>query len=502
MKNMTFGQLLEKLLYLSNQKKSVLAKELGYDISYISKWVNGKNLPTQKNISNICKIASEFIVNSLNELSRQELKQYFEIDTEIKNDNELKSYLEYSLRESYMNSAENTIPNIYQKTNSEDNYNSIIHINPRLRKQYLSRYVESYIKKSETLDMIIFHNIYGLNDNDKVVISNMKNVLSSISDKKDIRVSLLLGFEGENDDIVFNTMSIINMITTHSNMNFKVYNCDIDQGLIISVIKGVMFHTATFTKDKRCLFTNMSRKKSVIDDAYNTLDELRLSKAKEIVYNIKKENYIKEKVCLQYIMGNDLRLLIGYINEFFMPEDLFDEISNQVFKDDKDIISDLKKVNMFLQNVTYNSEMKVLIYEKELIKYITTGEVNFFNNQINLNQSQVKRHVNYIKSILEDNNSKIQIKLIEGYFIEEFKDYKNSTIYLSKDLKIAKIYPEDNGYDYAIIKDNHFKNVCDEFFEYLWSNKNELLVHKKEEIVQKIDKTLLYTDVVNAYKNK
>lgn len=41
MKNITFGQLLEKLLYLSNQKKSVLAKELGYDISYISKWVRG-----------------------------------------------------------------------------------------------------------------------------------------------------------------------------------------------------------------------------------------------------------------------------------------------------------------------------------------------------------------------------------------------------------------------------------------------------------------------------
>ena len=26
------------------------AKELGYDVSYISKWITGKNLPTQKSI--------------------------------------------------------------------------------------------------------------------------------------------------------------------------------------------------------------------------------------------------------------------------------------------------------------------------------------------------------------------------------------------------------------------------------------------------------------------
>ena len=53
LKNIEFGQLLDKLLYLSNQKEITLAKQLGYDISYISKWINGKNLPTQKSISNM-----------------------------------------------------------------------------------------------------------------------------------------------------------------------------------------------------------------------------------------------------------------------------------------------------------------------------------------------------------------------------------------------------------------------------------------------------------------
>ncbi|MBQ3422761.1 MAG: hypothetical protein IJH34_14130, partial [Romboutsia sp.] len=96
MKNITFGKLLEKLLYLSNQKKSVLAKVLGYDISYISKWINEKNLPTQKSISDICRTTAGFIVDSLNTSNMQELKNYFEIDDKIENNAILAQYIERS----------------------------------------------------------------------------------------------------------------------------------------------------------------------------------------------------------------------------------------------------------------------------------------------------------------------------------------------------------------------------------------------------------------------
>ena len=145
MNNIAFGQLLEKLLYLSNQKKSVLAKKLGYDISYISKWIKGRNLPTQKNISNICEITSEFIVESLNPISKQELKRYFEIEVEIKDDAGLIQYIDRILRESYIISVQDSRYDIHKSTHSQDNYNSMMHINPRLRKQYLSNDAGLYL---------------------------------------------------------------------------------------------------------------------------------------------------------------------------------------------------------------------------------------------------------------------------------------------------------------------------------------------------------------------
>ena len=43
-------------------------------------------------------------------------------------------------------------------------------------------------------------------------------------------------------------------------------------------------------------------------------------------------------------MNNDLRCLLGSINEFFMPPDLFMEIAERLFGHNQKIINELKKI--------------------------------------------------------------------------------------------------------------------------------------------------------------
>ena len=109
MKSITFGYLLDKLLYLSRQKKTALAKTLGYDISYISKWTSGKNLPIPKNINSICEMTSKFIVNSTSQEDIKNIKEYFEIDENLNSKKELEVYLEELLRESYAYTAKKSV---------------------------------------------------------------------------------------------------------------------------------------------------------------------------------------------------------------------------------------------------------------------------------------------------------------------------------------------------------------------------------------------------------
>ena len=494
MKSITFGQLLDKLLYLSNQKKSTLAKILGYDVSYISKWINGKNLPTQKSISDICKRTSEFVVNSLTNISMEELKSYFEIGEDINTNSILCQYLEERLKESYIYTSQKNIPDLHSRTHWEDEYNSIMHVNPRLRKQYLAKDMYLYVNKVNKLDIMISANLFKLNNNDRMAIAEMKSELEELGEKVDIRCRVLLGFEGEIEDIIFNTILMINMITMYPSIDFEVYNCDVDSNSVMLVVKDRIFHMAIFAKDKRCLLTNMSKEKKIVDEIYYSLDEIVKNQGKLIVERKSSIDIIKEKKYIQYIMSQDLRLLIGSISELFMPSDLFSEIAELVFYDDKEILDELRKINMFLQNVTYTSKLKVLIYESGLESYISSGKLNFFNIPVELTLEQRERHINHIEKIITESKN-VEVKLINGNFIEDFKDNKNASLYLSKTLTLLKVNPEKEINDYSIVRDSEFKHICDKFFDSIWEN--DIVVNDKEDVLERMKKYLAYSKIIN-----
>lgn len=57
-----FSILLEHLMAIAELKNSILAKAVQYDDSYISKWISGKLLPTEKNHENTLQAISHCIV--------------------------------------------------------------------------------------------------------------------------------------------------------------------------------------------------------------------------------------------------------------------------------------------------------------------------------------------------------------------------------------------------------------------------------------------------------
>lgn len=65
-----FSILLEHLMSVADLKNSVLAKAVQYDDSYISKWISGKLLPTEKNHEATLQAISTCVVDSLTERGR------------------------------------------------------------------------------------------------------------------------------------------------------------------------------------------------------------------------------------------------------------------------------------------------------------------------------------------------------------------------------------------------------------------------------------------------
>lgn len=205
---------------------------------------------------------------------------------------------------------------------------------------------------------------------------------------------------------------------------------------------------------------------------------------------------IEDQTYMQYIMNNDLRCVLGSINEFFMPPDLFMEIAERTFGENENIMNELKKINIFLHNATYKSKLKVLIYETELRKYLSSGCLHFFNTPVILTFKERERHIEYLEKILMESKD-VEIRMVDGNFVDDFRNNDNPSLYLSRSLKISKMHPITGKNYYSILSDIKFKDMCDELFEAIWNDKKDVVIDDKEEIIERISKSISYTRIMS-----
>lgn len=499
MKNITFGNLIEKLLYISNQKKSSLAKFIGYDVSYINKWILSTYLPSSKRINEICKNISDFILDSLDESTLINLIDYFEIPADS-SEEYIGEYIETILKEVYIDTVNlnsKSVQNLPKSTHSEEYYNSFSIVKPNIIYNTFFNELNNMSDKEDSLEILISLDLMYLNHKDKTALSDLKEFLYRISKKTKVKANFLIGLgRDDKEDDVINTLLGINLISTYPSLNFKIYNCKVNSNTVVFAIKDKFLSTNIFFEEGECLFNTSSKDRRLVEEFYSNLKYTLKNKGNLLCYRKDSSSMIEDQTYIQYIMNNDLRCLLGSINEFFMPPDLFMEIAEKLFGHNKKIINELKKINLFLQNVTYKSKLKVLIHESELRKYMSSGKLHFFNTPVTLTFKERERHIEYIEKILTESND-VEIRLVDGDFVDDFKNKENPSLYLSKNLKFTKVHPESGKNDYFIISDTEFKGMCTDLFDKLWNTRTDIIISNKEEMLDRISKSISYTRLIS-----
>ena len=494
MNSRTFGGVLENLLYISKQKKSSLASYLGYDVSYINKWINSKNLPSVKRAAEICDNISKFIIESLDDDSKKHLIEYFELDND--GNDFLYEYIKDTLQEIYFEDSNNKgNQNIPMTSVSQEYYNTNCEMRPTLLSKTIREEIEYNVNAGNDLDIIISVNIFSIDHKDKIALANMKKYFNELSKKTNVKINCLLGFDGENKDEILNSLLTINILSSYPKLNFNLYSCDVSSNIAFFIIKNRFMCTTVFTDNGECLFSNTSKDKNLINEFYYNLEYKLRNKGKSLSIKKSPIEMIEDQTYVQYIMNNELRCLLGSINEFFMPEDLFMEIAQRVFGNNPKLLHELKKINIFLNNATYKSKLKVLIYESELRKYISSGDLHFFNTPVTLTFKERERHMANLQKMLSEDNH-VEIRLIDGQFIEDIPT-DNPSFYLSKNLKFIKVHPVSGKNDYSILRERRIKKLSDSLFEQLWNYAGDLILIDKDDILDRISKSISYTKIIS-----
>lgn len=507
MVNVEFGKNIEKLIQFSGQKNYSLAKELGYDVSYISKWISGTMLPASKNIKNICEKTAKFVVDNATEIHKCEILAYYKLDiNKYSSDESIIQYIQDMLNESYLFSSQKKANKNYIKVGKEntEQCNSLLYIKPRLLKKHLDEDIMDLTKKEIKNDVILLADLFSLGKDDKLHIAGIRSGSTIKTEMKNVRIRFLISFDENADDIIFNTILLMNMIKIYSNINFTFYSCKHAQYSLTSVIKENSFTYTVYTDTKQCLFTNVSQDKKVVQDIYESLEEMIETRSRITFLEKNPREIILEKNYIEYMIGRDLRWLIGNMSELFMPSDLFLEIGKIVFGESKEIVDELKNIDAILQNAIYKSDIQILMYENAIRQYISNGRLSFFNTTITLSLEQRQRHIEYMEKILKENED-IDIKLINGNLVDDFKNKENPTAYLSRNINIIKgNFDEYSEYEnkYLIIRDNRLDNIFKRFFKEVWESERYNISKFKEEAIIRISDLLNYINILKSTVEK
>ena len=187
-----------------------------------------------------------------------------------------------------------------------------------------------------------------------------------------------------------------------------------------------------------------------------------------------------------------------------MPSDLFLEIGKIVFGESKEIVDELKNIDAILQNAIYKSDIQILMYENAIRQYISNGRLSFFNTTITLSLEQRQRHIEYMEKILKENED-IDIKLINGNLVDDFKNKENPTAYLSRNINIIKgNFDEYSEYEnkYLIIRDNRLDNIFKRFFKEVWESERYNISKFKQEVIIRISDLLNYINILKSTVEK
>lgn len=468
---MDFGKLLEKLIQLSAQKNYALAAHLGYDVSYISKWINKSMLPANKNIQNICTHIAEFIISSSSASAVEYLNSFFYLDDE--KEQPLKTVLETALMDCYEYSLQQHKD---QSSHSHLMLNSHFSVNPRLQRFTLNHALP--ITGEE--DMIIFTNLFTMGKEDKLSIAGFDNMLF----KKNARLRCMFSLDKHGFDPIFDPLLLIYMISNYAEINFHLYLSDTVPCSLLLSIKDLYSHMSVLIENHRCIASHICTEKQLVNELYDTMEDVIHTQAKSVLISISMRQMMEEHYYMQSIISPAIRWLIGTMTELFLPHDLFTELLDEHFPEGS-YREELQKNHMIMQNATYVSNVKIMIYESTLSKYILDGALDFFTKPITLTMPQRERHIAYMRELFCGRNF-LEVRIAEGNFVEDFKKLNNPSLYLSDNLSYLRM---ENLEDKAIylIRHKELVQVFSQFFNEIWNHRPDIVIQNEKEIQKKMD---------------
>lgn len=257
-----FSVLLEHLTSMANLKNYVLAKAVQYDESYISKWISGKSLPTEKNHEIILQNISQCIVEALTDDNRDTFLEEYQISDVSNLQKAIYDHLE----------SEYTYVKELQVTTGSKVATKISYYPELTLDQFIFKMKHPALRKVQSLNIYAMVDILNVDTNYQLLIAEFNSMHNDIGlVLPGVHFSLMIDLESSSDNPVYTAGFLMNLLSNLSNIDFNLYCGTQAQKKMVFAIKDIYSLSGMLVDQNHCLAVTTIEDSSLSTELYYKL---------------------------------------------------------------------------------------------------------------------------------------------------------------------------------------------------------------------------------------
>lgn len=389
---MTFGQTLRQLLSVSGVKLTHLANGLGYDSSYVSRWINDIKSPSLKNNSELFFKISETIINCCTENGLEQLREQYCPDGE-----DLYSALAQRLQDAYKNPGQEELFATYIERNA-----SYFPGGSRSKFGFKNfRDAFSAAAKASGRDMVECICNVRLSVSGNKPVDFFPSVSPDVGAKDRFRIMIhqLIDMDDFENNVDPCCAAICTFTRYNRDVLYTFYEYDRQQE------EQPFFENYMLIESSMMQFSFINpltkRSDTIIsfDTAVNSNDFLffksKLAFMPKVLKFYSREDVKKNYQFLyNYVMDGNIRFFLDYMQPIYMSSDLFEKIGVKYFPG-----FDPSGFMFQYHRLCANTTKEIILYSSAFLNYICDGGIFIFGQKIILD---IYERIEHLEQIIEN----------------------------------------------------------------------------------------------------
>ncbi len=478
MGNNRFSLLLENLMETADLKNITLAQELQYDVSYISKWVNGRMLPSEKGLEKILQGISRCIVNSLQKTAKEQMYHQYSVSSE----EELRQVLYDNLLVEY-----NYVKELKEDTGSEV-APQIAYFPELTLLQFLTKMRHPILRNTQSLDVIMMIDLLAMDKNCQLIVADMQRAGSAVYSYMypGVAFSMLIDTSIERGNVLQNIELLLNMINNFSTVSFNLYDSKQAIGKAILAVDGGFVISGMLTASNHCIAVTTSENDEISSVMYHKLKSFCTHNNQLLEY-MTMEEFLRNNNYMKSILSVRHQFLISAMTEHFLSDDLFEDIMENLSTEENEpeLAFLFRKTHALTRNILQETKMEVLVYDYALQNLMVTGEIQFYHYHVVLNAEQRIRYFTELLN-LSERNSNFRLRIINRDSITQFQLLDTPNVFCTDSITYIHLSHRNNLTlnRVEILNKYTLSRMFHEAFDWIWNKLGETTEEESREYIQ------------------